>query len=473
MIKLKKLLFFDGAGWLLLVFLIAMGLILGHSNFIVTGSVLGILLCISLIIHFSSRDIKSFLNRVDAESENPILVRELMVRDVYTVSKHEKAIDAAQKMVKHDIGGIIVAEKGRPIGVLTERDFMREFSAKGKAAGNVLVMDIMTKSPITVGPEKDIYEIARIMLRRRIKRLPVVSKGKLVGKISQTDLIDKLDDIRVVKPIVDRPFLTKELMVKDVITVGKKEGVMDAAKKMMSHDIGSIIVKEKNQPIGILTERDLMREFSAKDKSTEKRAVKDAMTSDLICVTPITSISKVIEIMTKHKIKRIPVVDNGKLVGKINQTDLVRHLGDVQISKTIENKVKRDKKYDLEPGLYFDRNCYGIFADQVKAGKYGLCLTTLEPSVVSKRYELRRTPILEISSDLEYTYDTILRFISKAKNPVVMLDGLEMFIEDNPISEIADWFYKLKEKAANRNAIFLMCIDPDNREHLALMRELS
>ncbi len=113
-------------------------------------------------------------------------------------------------------------------------------------------------------------------------------------------------------------------MSKKVITVKKNQTVSSAAKLMDKYNISSLIVVEKGVPEGIITERDVLKKIVAKDKDPAKVKVKDIVTMKVVTIDAGDSISQASNLMALGKIKQLPVMKNGKLVGIITSTDIVR-----------------------------------------------------------------------------------------------------------------------------------------------------
>ena len=115
----------------------------------------------------------------------------------------------------------------------------------------------------------------------------------------------------------------RNFMVSNVITIETNAFVMDAVKIMNQHVIGCLVVNKKGSPIGIVTERDLLRRLLAKSKNPKKTKVQEIMSKPLIVVKPETEVEEVIKLMFDRKIKKIPIVEGGKLLGLVTFTDLL------------------------------------------------------------------------------------------------------------------------------------------------------
>lgn len=113
-------------------------------------------------------------------------VKSVMVK-VVTVSKDASVTEALNVMVKHDIGSVVVSDDGRGLGILTERDVMKILALKPEMF-HKKVVEVMSKPLITVVEDTPVWDAFRIMLKHKIRRLPVEKDGKLIGIVSERDL---------------------------------------------------------------------------------------------------------------------------------------------------------------------------------------------------------------------------------------------------------------------------------------------
>ena len=117
----------------------------------------------------------------------------------------------------------------------------------------------------------------------------------------------------------------ENVMVVDVVTVEAEATVREAVELMNRNEIGClVVVDEEEKPVGIITERDLLKRVLGKRKDPVRAKVKDIMSKPLVTGTPHMDIEAAVRLMFKHKIKKLPVVENGWLVGLVTLTDLVR-----------------------------------------------------------------------------------------------------------------------------------------------------
>ena len=119
-------------------------------------------------------------------------VRDIMQKNVITIQEDKTAQDAAKLISEKDISFLVIIKDDKPIGVVTERDFVRKIDAEDKNASQIPLSKIMSYKFRWVEPSTDIEDAVQKMLNHNIRRLIVLENEKLVGVITQTDLADFL-----------------------------------------------------------------------------------------------------------------------------------------------------------------------------------------------------------------------------------------------------------------------------------------
>ncbi len=108
-----------------------------------------------------------------------------------------------------------------------------------------------------------------------------------------------------------------------VVTITPRHTVLEAAGVLVDRNIGSLVVMEGRRPVGILTERDVLRLAAREPESLSTTRVGDAMTRDMITARPGDRLHQMMDVMTRERIRHLPVVDRGELAGIISIGDLV------------------------------------------------------------------------------------------------------------------------------------------------------
>lgn len=117
---------------------------------------------------------------------------------------------------------------------------------------------------------------------------------------------------------------TANVMAKKVITVDEKASVKEAADTMNQFEIGSVITTRKGKPIGIITERDLLKRIVSEGRNAKTTKVKEIMSSPLVVISPDTDLEEAARLMFEMKIKKLPVTEQDRLVGLVSLTDIAR-----------------------------------------------------------------------------------------------------------------------------------------------------
>jgi len=132
----------------------------------------------------------------------------------------------------------------------------------------------------------------------------------------------------------------KDFMTKNVITIDASKTVIEAADLMSQNNVGDLVVMDKNTPVGIVTERDLVRRVLAERKSLDIK-VSEVMTTPLRVIDPEAPLKEAARRMVNKGIRRLPVIKDNKLVGIITATDFARHLSKKTLSDGILEAIGR------------------------------------------------------------------------------------------------------------------------------------
>ena len=119
-------------------------------------------------------------------------VRHLLARkgpEVWSVDVEEPVLEAIQLMADKHIGALPVTRNGELAGVISERDYARKVILLGRSSAETPVWQIMSSPVITVSPNEDVRQCMQLMTEQRIRHLPVVAEGRMVGMISIGDLV--------------------------------------------------------------------------------------------------------------------------------------------------------------------------------------------------------------------------------------------------------------------------------------------
>ncbi|MFQ6053596.1 MAG: cyclic nucleotide-binding/CBS domain-containing protein [Candidatus Bathyarchaeia archaeon] len=118
--------------------------------------------------------------------------------------------------------------------------------------------------------------------------------------------------------------LVRDIMTRNVKTVRTDDTVLEAVSKMNKFHIGSVIVTNNGRPVGIVTERNILQRIVEPRLDPGMVRAKDIMSSPLITIDPNTAVEEAARMMARRQIKKLPVVEGGKVVGIVSSSDIVR-----------------------------------------------------------------------------------------------------------------------------------------------------
>jgi len=137
--------------------------------------------------------------------------------------------------------------------------------------------------------------------------------------------------------------VVRDIMTKNMVMIDYDKSALEAAKIMAERGISSVFVVKDNHPIGIVTERDFIKKICAKEISVSEIKMSDIMSKIVTTADPETPIEVAVQRMVNHKVRRLPIMEAGKLVGIITVTDLAKHL---RTTLLLEGALRDSNSFD-------------------------------------------------------------------------------------------------------------------------------
>ncbi|MEN8686238.1 MAG: CBS domain-containing protein [Desulfuromonadales bacterium] len=248
-------------------------------------------------------------------------IGEYASRPVIAVESHSSVLDAMKLMSDKSISCVIALEHGEPIGILTERDIV--FAANWLLGQpDLLINQVMNKPVMTASSDMKITQAQRVFRQHNIRHLVVLdARLDMAGVFTQTDLVRSLSG-EAFTGITD----VIELMTSKVLTVTCDVPARYALSLMARRSISCVVVVEDSFPVGMFTERDVVR-CVAEGVDLATASVGDVMSSSIVTVPMTTAPHATIRIMQEKTVRRVLVVDDlGSVAGILTQTDIGRVL---------------------------------------------------------------------------------------------------------------------------------------------------
>ncbi len=275
-----------------------------------------------------------------------ILVRDVMVQDVASVTIPGSRDDVLKTLQDHRVSGVPVIKKGEVVGMITRTDLLRNRDEDQTAL-------LMSRDPVVISPDKSIVEASRLLIMHDIRRLPVVEGIKLVGIITIADIVRVAADLGIKESI--EPYLEKETVVLwSEMPLAVAGSIMEFAAVEACPVIDTSL-----KLVGMISDRDLIKtsviedtvektDMSANDGedtwmwdrvmqtiskyyTVSRIKLKNILVSEAM-VPPITAykkdeVGKCAAAMHKNRIDQMPVVtSSGKLMGMLKDKDIVMAL---------------------------------------------------------------------------------------------------------------------------------------------------
>jgi predicted transcriptional regulator len=202
------------------------------------------------------------------------------------------------------------------------------------------IMAIASKNIVTLPPTTNIMGTVKTMLKYGFRRVPIADAGtnRLVGIITSLDIVDFLGGglrHNIVKNRYKGNLAAainedvREIMKKDVVSLGANDNISNAIKTMIEKNIGGIpIVDDDNVVVGIVSERDFVRTVA--DITTSK-SVNKYMSNKVVTASPDISVGEATRTMIEKGFRRIPIVKEDVLLGIVTASDVMRYLGSGEI----------------------------------------------------------------------------------------------------------------------------------------------
>jgi acetoin utilization protein AcuB len=271
----------------------------------------------------------------------------IATRGAFTVAPGDSFDKAITLMEEHDIHHLPVVEKGRVVGMISDRDLLLAVGWKLEAqrhlpgkrrgvAGPTRLGDVMSQPVYCLAPDDTISHAARDMAERKIHAIPLVSRGTLTGIVTKVDLLHWLYDPPEAggpaPPVATRR--VREFMQAHVFTVPPKEPLHNVARLMHDKHIRHVPVVADGLLIGIVTDRDIRRACGQERIEDEQAQAQGAfyigpttamevMSTNPRAIRADQTMREAAKIMTEWRIGALPVAEQDRLVGILTDTDLI------------------------------------------------------------------------------------------------------------------------------------------------------
>jgi signal-transduction protein with cAMP-binding, CBS, and nucleotidyltransferase domain len=259
-------------------------------------------------------------------------VGDFMHRYLEVVPPKTTVVEAAERMQEKSLGSLLIestdaeSRMSRKSGIVTETDLIRKGLAKGMDPSLALVDQIMTSPLLTIMPDRPMLDASHLMETNHVRYLCVSDKDEIVGIISVRDLVRYFVDSEG-GPIRDLDNVYRPLSVlmrTTMETIASERTVQEAAQTMAAKRIGSLLILERGDMVGIVTETDVVRKVLAARLPASSTPVGAVMNYPLIQIDINHTVRNASRLMAEKRIRHLAVTEENKIVGLLSVRDLVK-----------------------------------------------------------------------------------------------------------------------------------------------------
>ena len=243
------------------------------------------------------------------------MVREFMSRNPLVIGPDIRVSEAVSLMKERNIWSPVVVKGGEILGFLTERDIIANILSEGIDPYQVKVIDVMTRRYGVLNPDETYVDASKVMMKMK-SRLVVLDGKELIGVVTAADITRAYAESESTGPPLRKYATWEVLKVKSTVSV------REAISVMAERRVGSLLIEESGLIKGIFTERDAVKRFLSGGCDLCDPVYKYAM-EDLIVLDANSTLLDAAKLMSEHKIKRVPLVDEGEIKGIITARDIV------------------------------------------------------------------------------------------------------------------------------------------------------
>ncbi len=128
----------------------------------------------------------------------------------------------------------------------------------------------------------------------------------------------------------------RDVMTKNVVKASRETTIAEICSIMVQHKIGSIIISEAEEPVGIITERDILEKIAAESRNPDRVAADEIMTKNITTVKADVPIEEAVKLLAERRLKRLPVLEGSKLIGIVTATDILKAVNTEMQSKLLD-----------------------------------------------------------------------------------------------------------------------------------------
>lgn len=271
-------------------------------------------------------------------------VSEIMTTNLTKATVTASVFEVMQMMVAEDVGRIIITDDDVPVGIFTEKDVVKRVVGARMDTKKSPIKKVMTTPLRAVREETHIIDAFGKMYRGKYRHLLVRGRrGKIIGIISMRRILNLA--VELGQGLSETRTLG-EIATQSAVTVDQAATVNETVQLMNKKNVTAVIVTTGAKPVGIFTERDVLKRVATKAIDAKTAPIKQVMTAPLISMPHTTLVGDVLLEMSHRDIRNMPVRDaKGNLVGLVAMPEILQYARAFNIDEQVRRAWKEVEEF--------------------------------------------------------------------------------------------------------------------------------
>ena len=271
-------------------------------------------------------------------------VSEIMTTNLTTAPVSASIFEVMQMMVAEDVGRAIITDAEVPVGIFTEKDVLKRVVSAKTDVKSTKIDKVMTSPVRAVREETHIVEAFAKMYQGKYRHLLVRGRrGKIIGIVSMRRILNIAVELG---QGMSETRTLGQIAAPEVISVEQSATVYQTVELMNSRGVAAVVVMEGAKPLGIFTERDVLKRVATKEFDTEEIPVRQVMTAPIVIMPRTALVGDVLAEMHRRDIRNMPVCgDNGALTGLVSMPEVLQYAQAFNIDEQVRRTWKEVAEY--------------------------------------------------------------------------------------------------------------------------------
>ncbi len=246
------------------------------------------------------------------------------------IEKDNSVYRAISIIIEEQISGLPVVDNGQLVGIISDKDLLMFLF--GKEFLFATVQDFMTANVVTFDVTDSLSAVCNCLATNSFRRIPILFEGRPIGAISRADLIRfaaqnffSPTDAAAGEPLKKEGPVAMDIMRGGVLTIRTETPMSEIARVLANKRVSGLpVVDDYMNLLGIVSEKDVLASLYAPNGTV--LVAHDLMTADVVSFNIHDDLFDICDVLVREKFRRVPILDQGKLVGIISRTDIMQHI---------------------------------------------------------------------------------------------------------------------------------------------------